>query len=68
MKKNMRAQYSMKELRARINKTQSEVASDIGVSTTTYNYWENNIGKVSISKCVMLANYFGVNIEELKIN
>nr|DAR82691.1 MAG TPA: helix-turn-helix domain protein [Caudoviricetes sp.] len=65
---NLRTQYSMKELRARINKTQSEVASDIGVSTTTYNYWENNIGKISISKCVMLAEYFGVNIEELKIN
>lgn len=29
--------YSLKELRARIGKTQSEVAHDLGISTATYN-------------------------------
>ncbi|SEN97117.1 helix-turn-helix transcriptional regulator [Peptostreptococcus russellii] len=58
---------SLKELRARKNKTQQQVAKDIGVSTSTYNSWEKYLGNVAISKCIMLADYYEVPIEVLKI-
>ena len=38
---------SLKELRARENKTQIEMAGLLGVSVQTYNTWEN---KNSVSK------------------
>ncbi|MGP1380883.1 MAG: helix-turn-helix transcriptional regulator [Dialister pneumosintes] len=59
--------YSLKELRARINKTQSEVANDLGISTATYNSWEKDLSNVAISKVVALAQYFNVNLSEIKI-
>lgn len=58
---------SLKELRARKNKTQQQVAEDIGVSTSTYNSWEKYLGNVAISKCMILADYYEVPIEVLKI-
>lgn len=58
-------QYSLKELRARKNLTQSEVASDLGVSTQTYNAWEKDISNVAISKVQALAEYYGVTIDQL---
>lgn len=58
---------SLKELRARKNKTQQQVAKDIGVSTSTYNSWEKYLGNVAISKCIILADYYEVPIEVLKI-
>lgn len=58
---------SLKELRARKNKTQQQVAKDIGVSTSTYNSWEKYLGNVAISKCIILADYYEVPIEALKI-
>lgn len=64
----MQEKKTLKELRARANKTQQEVAKDIGVSTTTYNSWERHLGNVAISKCIMLANYFSVPVESLKID
>ena len=58
-------QFSLKELRARKNKTQKEVASDLGISTTTYCAWENDISNVSISKVQAVADYFGVAIGQI---
>ncbi len=55
----------MKELRARKDKTQEEVATALGVSTQTYNAWEKDIGKVAIRKVEALAKYFNVNVEEI---
>ena len=59
--------YSIKELRARIDKTQSEVAHDLGISTATYNSWEKDLSNVAISKVFALAQYFNVNLSEIKI-
>lgn len=59
--------YTLKELRARINKTQAEVAKDLGVSIQTYNAWEKNISNVKVSKVYAIAKYFGVNLEEIKL-
>lgn len=57
--------FSLKELRARKNKTQKEVAADLGISTTTYCAWESDISNVSISKVQAVADYFGVPIGQI---
>lgn len=58
-------QYSLKELRARKNMTQAEVAENIGISTQTYNAWEKDISNVAIGKVKALAEFFGVTIGEI---
>ena len=58
-------QFTLKELRARKDLTQSEVADEIGVSAQTYNAWEKDISNVSISKVKALADFFGVTIGEI---
>lgn len=58
-------QYTLKELRARKNETQKQTAIAVGVSTQTYNSWERNISKVSVSKVNALAKHFGVKITDI---
>ena len=58
-------QFSLKELRARKNLTQSEVAKEIGVSAQTYNAWERDVSNVAIGKVKALADFFGVTIGEI---
>ena len=58
-------QYSVKELRARKNKTQAEVAKDLGISIQTYNAWEKDISNIAISKVTALARYFEVEIGDI---
>ena len=43
-------QFTLKELRARKNETQEQVADAIGVSLQTYNSWEKSISNVAVSK------------------
>lgn len=57
--------YTVKELRARKNETQKEVAENLGISTQTYNAWEQDISNVAISKVHALAEYFGVKIGDI---
>ena len=57
--------YTLKELRARKNKTQAEAAADLGISPQTYNAWEKDISNVGISKVVMMADYFGVTLDDI---
>lgn len=59
------AVFSLRELRARKNKTQRQVAADLGISTTTYCAWENDISNVAISKVQAVANYFGVALGQI---
>lgn len=58
-------QYTLKELRARKNMTQYEVAKNIGISTQTYNAWERDVSNVAISKVKALADLFEVTIGEI---
>lgn len=58
--------YTLKELRARKDLTQREVAKDLGISYQTYNAWEQDISGVAISKVYAVAEYFGVTVDELK--
>lgn len=60
--------FSLKELRARKNKTQKQVASDLGVSVTTYCAWENDISNVAVSKVQAVANYYGVAIGQISFS
>ena len=58
-------QYSLKELRARKDMTQSEVAEEMGISVQTYNAWEKDISNVAIGKVDALAKFYGVTIGEI---
>ena len=58
--------YSLKELRARKSLTQKEVAKKLGISTTTYHSWEQDLSNVGVSKVISLADFYGVKIDELK--
>ncbi|MBQ8918761.1 MAG: helix-turn-helix transcriptional regulator [Acidaminococcaceae bacterium] len=60
-------QFSLKELRARKNETQQECAEALGISTQTYNAWEQDISNVAISKVVKVAEHFGVTLSEIRI-
>lgn len=58
-------QFTLKELRARKNKTQEQVARDLGISPQTYNAWEKDISNVAVSKVIAVAEYFGVKIGDI---
>lgn len=58
-------QYTLKELRARKNRTQAEVAKDLGIAVQTYNAWERDVSNVAVSKVAALAAYFDVEIGEI---
>lgn len=58
-------QYTLKELRARKNMTQEQVAKELGISTQTYNAWEKDISGVAVSKVIAVANFFGVSLGEI---
>lgn len=59
--------FTLRELRARVNKTQKEVAQELGVATATYNSWEQDISNVAVSKVYAVAEYYGVRIDEIEI-
>ena len=59
-------QYSLRELRARMNWTQAQTAEKLGISYQTYNAWEKDLSNVKISKVISIANLFGVRLEEIK--
>lgn len=60
-----RYKYTLKELRARKNRTQEQVARDLGISPQTYNAWEKDISNVAVRKVQAVAKYYGVKLEEI---
>lgn len=58
-------QYTLKELRARKNITQTAIADKLGISVQTYNAWERDVSNVAISKVQALADFHGVTIGEI---
>ena len=48
-----------------IGKTPSAAALDMGLSKTTVNRWKNG-GGVTDATALIVANYFGITVEELK--
>lgn len=65
---NSEMQFSIKELRARKNETQRQVAESIGITVQTYSAWERNISKVPVSKVNALAKHFGVKLTQIFLN
>lgn len=61
-------QFTLKELRARKNETQEQVANEIGVSVQTYNSWEKSISNVAVSKVNALAKHFDVKLTQIFLN
>lgn len=68
MENTNEAQFSLKELRARHNKTQENVAKDLGISVQTYCAWEKSISNVAVSKVQALADYYGVKLGQIFLN
>lgn len=62
---NKEEQFTLKELRARKNTTQAQIASDLGISPQTYCVWERDISNVAVSKVKAVANYFGVGLNQI---
>lgn len=60
--------FTLKELRARKNLTQRQVAKDLGISYQTYNAWERDISKVAVSKVEAVANYYGVALGDISFS
>jgi len=59
--------FSLKELRARKDKTQKQVPADLGISVATYCSWENDISNVAVGKVQAVADYFGVTIGQISL-
>lgn len=57
--------FSLRELRARKNETQRQVALALGISVATYNAWEKDISNVAVSKVQAVADYFGVPLGQI---
>lgn len=55
----------MKELRAKKNVSQADVAIAMGISRQTYSEWEKDIGRVPVRKVDRLAEYFGVGLDDI---
>ena len=60
--------YSVKELRIRTNWTQERTAKNLGISTQTYNAWEQNFGMVKVQNASRVAALFGVSMESIFFN
>ena len=56
---------NLKELRAKKNLTQEELADAVGVTRVTINYIENGEYRPSLELAFLLARYFGKTIEEV---
>lgn len=57
--------YSMKELRARHNLTQQEMANRLEISVATYNRWENNPDSMQIKDARKVCLILGVSMDEI---
>lgn len=59
------ARYTLKELRARHDLTQADVAYKLGISPQTYCGWEKDLSKVPIGKVKKLATLLEVSIRDI---
>ena len=55
----------IKELRKQRGITQEQLANCIGISFQAVSKWENNIALPDITLAPILANYFGISMDEL---
>ncbi len=55
----------IKQARLMRGLTQTELAKATGLPQNTISWIENNKGIVNIQQCVLLADYYGISIDEL---
>ena len=55
----------LKDFRKKLNITQKEIASQLGVSFQTYSSWETERTEPSAEMLKKLADFFGVTVDEL---
>lgn len=55
----------LKFQRTKRNKTLKEVERDTGISNSNLSRWESGKVLPNISFCVMLADYYGITLDEL---
>lgn len=57
--------YNLKNQRKTARKSQQEIAKATGISQQALSDWENNKNSPVIEKCIILADYYGISIDEL---
>ena len=55
----------LKYQRLKRNKTLKKVEADTGISNANLSRWENGKVLPSIDFCVILADYYGISLDEL---
>lgn len=55
----------LKAIREDHDVKQQELAKILGISTAQYSRIENNLSNMSINQAIILADYFGVSLDEL---
>lgn len=55
----------LKELRLKTGKSQNKVAKEIGINQQMLNFWENGKGVPKLEFCILIADYYGVSLDEL---
>lgn len=58
---------SLKELRARDELTQEDVANALKVSVQTYNAWENNPSMIKLGNALAICELFNIKLNEIKL-
>lgn len=56
---------NIKEQRIMNKKTQNDIAKAIGFSQQAQSTWENNTTIPTVDKCIELADFYGISVDEL---
>lgn len=56
---------NLKLLRKRLKKSQEEVASELGLTRSSYSGYENNVAQPNLESLILLSDYYKVSIDDL---
>ena len=56
---------NLKEIRLQHGKTLIEIEKATGISNENLSRWENGLNLPNIHFCVILADYYGITVDEL---
>lgn len=56
---------NLKEIREQYNIRMKEIERNTGISTANISRWKNNKVIPSIEHCIILADFYGITIDEL---
>lgn len=55
----------IKKVRQALNYTQTQVSQETGIPQNTISWIENDKGLANIKQCVLLADFYGISLDEL---